>query len=128
MPACGCPDVKLANDQIRACTCQPCSSGSLSDCSCNKETGCGCSTSVLPLDSPDRCPCAASGKTCGCSGCACKSASLPGTCAKVEVASWKWDSYIRRQTQGLTGINQRCEGVLPIVAKTFSNMNPNCKN
>ncbi|POW12781.1 hypothetical protein PSTT_04367 [Puccinia striiformis] len=53
--------------------------------------------------------------------------------AKVEVASWKWDSYIRRQTQGLTGINQRCEGVLPIVAKiiwcspqTFSNMIPNC--
>ncbi|KAI9601118.1 hypothetical protein H4Q26_000919 [Puccinia striiformis f. sp. tritici PST-130] len=76
----GCPDVKLANGQIRSCTCQPCSSGSLSDCSCNKETGCGCSSSVLPLDSPDRCPCAASGKTCSCDSCACKGTPLPGTC------------------------------------------------
>lgn len=88
MPACGCPDVTLANGQIRSCTCQPCSSGNLDGCSCNKETGCGCTSSVLPLDSADRCLCAASGKSCNCAGCLCKTNVTPGSCCTSQPQAW----------------------------------------
>ncbi|KNZ63832.1 hypothetical protein VP01_1096g4 [Puccinia sorghi] len=59
----------------------PCSSGNLQACSCNKETGCGCTSSILPKDAANRCVCAASGKTCSCAGCGCKDApATTGSC------------------------------------------------
>ncbi|KAF8515452.1 hypothetical protein JB92DRAFT_2685194, partial [Gautieria morchelliformis] len=63
LQACGCPDVTLPSGEIRACTCQPCSGGNLSECSCNKETGCACS------QSQSTCVCGAS---CTCASCPCK--------------------------------------------------------
>ncbi|WAR51614.1 hypothetical protein PtB15_1B50 [Puccinia triticina] len=82
MPACGCPDVALDNGEVRACSCQPCSTGNLQECSCNKETGCGCTSSALPTGAPNRCVCAAAGKACSCSDCGCKEAAATsaGSC------------------------------------------------
>ncbi|MBW0532417.1 hypothetical protein O181_072132 [Austropuccinia psidii MF-1] len=80
MPNCGCPDVILANGILKACSCQPCSSGNLTGCSCNKETGCGCTSSILPIHSMDRCSCALASKICTCTDCACKNNNVPGSC------------------------------------------------
>ncbi|PLW43883.1 hypothetical protein PCANC_05994 [Puccinia coronata f. sp. avenae] len=84
MPACGCPDVRLENGEVRSCSCQPCSSGNLQGCSCNKETGCACTSSVLPTEDANRCVCTASGKACSCEGCGCKDtaavAASSGSC------------------------------------------------
>ncbi|CAH7687306.1 hypothetical protein PPACK8108_LOCUS22074 [Phakopsora pachyrhizi] len=77
----GCPDFALEDGSIRSCTCQPCCAGNLNECSCNKSTGCACTSSVLPADSPNKCICAASNKPCDCASCPCSSAVKSSCCS-----------------------------------------------
>ncbi|KAH9816852.1 hypothetical protein DFH28DRAFT_964741 [Melampsora americana] len=74
MPSCGCPDVKLENGTFRSCTCTPCEVGNLDGCSCNKQTGCACTSTVSA-----GCVCDKSG--CSCNECPCKTTSKRSCCA-----------------------------------------------
>ncbi|KAH8916718.1 hypothetical protein BT69DRAFT_1208810, partial [Atractiella rhizophila] len=67
MPPCGCPDRKLPDGSIQKCQCGPCSSGQLSDCTCNKSTGCACQGISVKA-----CVC---GDGCSCNDCVCGKAS-----------------------------------------------------
>ncbi|KAG0146570.1 hypothetical protein CROQUDRAFT_657214 [Cronartium quercuum f. sp. fusiforme G11] len=73
MPACGCPDVKLASGETRGCQCSPCSSGNLDGCSCNKQTGCACPSLTADSEASVK-ACVCPPGSCTCANCACSKA------------------------------------------------------
>ncbi|CAH7690209.1 hypothetical protein PPACK8108_LOCUS25481 [Phakopsora pachyrhizi] len=74
MPTCGCPDVILPSGAVQPCQCQPCTTGDLAGCSCNKVTGCDCSSELVKEGSTRKCVCSLSAEGCNCKNCNCQSA------------------------------------------------------